>query len=421
MSKIKYHASLIAITVGMLMYISPARTGTINFDDPGLSHLSEITNFYEEVQFHGIPNPYPIWGSFPVPSKLPNIIGGAAIYDQFGLTAPGESPPNIAVGQGQGHQEGLAGILMTFASPISKLKLTGLDWGNYKNDEEAMTLSAYNSSGNLIGKEDFATQFANGAIHGTIEFPGMKYVAFNYTNTLYGFYGIDDLDFTTMPLVILDPGHGLLLGDDGRKHYQRPESPAYGLHEDDLTLAMANEAKQQLENDGYEVVMTRTGPDATFVKSCGAADQITDRIDYCNKDLQDRVAKVQETKKRVGDDRDIVFISIHTNGGNIGRLIKGRTQTFYCFDAASTLADQLLNEIAAIAPPVSSISTGGYQDCDLAVIAKTAGMNIPGSLIEVLYHNNLDDETLLSNPAFLAQAGSGMAKAIKNFIEQQPK
>jgi hypothetical protein len=35
--------------------------------------------------------------------------------------------------------------------------------------------------------------------------------------------------------------------------------------------------------------------------------------------------------------------------------------------------------------------------------------------------NNLDDETLLSNPVFLAQAGSGMAKAIKNFIEQQPK
>jgi len=71
MSKIKYHASLIAITVGMLMYISPARAGTINFDDPGLSHLSEITNFYEEVQFHGIPNPYPIWGSFPVPSNYP--------------------------------------------------------------------------------------------------------------------------------------------------------------------------------------------------------------------------------------------------------------------------------------------------------------------------------------------------------------
>jgi N-acetylmuramoyl-L-alanine amidase len=234
----------------------------------------------------------------------------------------------------------------------------------------------------LIGKKDFAAQFANGAIHGTIEFPGMKYVAFNYTNTLYGFYGIDDLDFTTMPLVILDPGHGLLLGDDGRKHYQRPESPAYGLHEDDLTLAMANAAKQQLENDGYEVVMTRTGSDAASGEPCGTPDLVTDLIDYCNGDLKKRIAITQEKKEEVGDDRGIVFVSIHTNGGTIGRLIKGRTQTFYCFDAASTLADQLLNEIAAIAPPVSSLFTGGYQDCDLAVIAKTAGMNIPGSLIE---------------------------------------
>lgn len=148
---------------------------------------------------------------------------------------------------------------------------------------------------------------------------------------------------------------------------------------------------------------------------------VTDLIDYCNGDLKKRVAITQEKKEEVGDDRGIVFVSIHTNGGTIGRLTKGRTQTFYCFDAASTLADQLLNEIAAIAPPVSSLFAGGYQDCDLAVIAKTAGMNIPGSLIEVLYHNNLDDETLLSNPAFLAQAGSGMAKAIKKFIEQQPE
>jgi len=281
-----------------------------------------------------------------------------------------------------------------------------------------MTLSAYDSSGNLIGKKDFAAQFAKGAIHGTIEFPGMKYVAFNYTNTLYGFYGIDDLEFTTMPIVILDPGHGLLLGDDGRKHYQRPESPTYGLHEDDLTLAMANAAKQQLENDGYEVVMTRTGPDAAYVASCNTPDPVTDRIDYCNHDLKERVDIAKETKSRVGDSRDIVFISIHTNGG-VARLIKGRTQTFYCFAAASTLADQLLSEITAIAPAISSLFTGGYQDCDLAVTTKTASMKIPGSLIEVLYHNNLDDEELLNNPAFLTQAGNGIAKAIKNFTEQQ--
>jgi hypothetical protein len=58
------------------------------------------------------------------------------------------------------------------------------------------------------------------------------------------------------PVIILDPGHGLLLGDDGRKHYQRPESPTFGLREDNLTLAMANAVMQQLANNGYEVHMT---------------------------------------------------------------------------------------------------------------------------------------------------------------------
>lgn len=115
-----------------------------------------------------------------------------------------ESPPNFAVGLGQGGA-GDAGILMTFASPISKLTLTGLDFGNNSEDTEEMTLTAYNSSGNFIGQKHFVTQFASGAIRGTIEFSGMKYIAFNYTNTQYGFYGIDDLDFILAPpLVSID-------------------------------------------------------------------------------------------------------------------------------------------------------------------------------------------------------------------------
>lgn len=418
MIKIKNHASIIAIIIGTLTCISPARSITINFDDPGLSHLSGITNFYAEVKFQGISNPFPIGpGPFPAPLALPLVIGGAATWNPSSQTAPGESPPNFAVGLGQGSPGG-AGILMTFAKPILKLNLTGLDFGNNTDDIEEMTLTAYNSSGNFVDQKHFSGQFATGAIHGIIEAPGIKYVTFNYTNTKYGFYGIDDLDFTPMPVVILDPGHGLLLGDDGRKHYQRPESPAYGLREDDLTLAMANAAKQQLENDGYEVVMTRTGPDAASGETCGTPDPETDRIDYCNADLKKRVAIARDKKEELGDDRDVVFVSIHTNGG-AARLINGRTQSFYCFDAASTLAEQLLNEIMAIAPPILSLFTGGYQDCGLAVIAKTADMDIPGSLIEVLYHNNLDDEELLNNPAFLTQAGSGIATAIKDFTKQQ--
>ncbi|MGR9037517.1 MAG: N-acetylmuramoyl-L-alanine amidase family protein [Gammaproteobacteria bacterium] len=218
-------------------------------------------------------------------------------------------------------------------------------------------------------------------------------------------------------MVVLDPGHGLLLGDDGRKHYQRPETSTFGLHEDNLTLAMANEAKRQLEDDEYQVVMTRSGSDATRLKPCGTPDPETDIIDYCNDDLKDRVAIARDTKDKIGDTKKVLFVSIHTNGGS-ARSLNGRTQTFYCFDAAKTLADLLLDEISAIAPPVFSLFTGGYRDCEIAVIAKTAGMDIPGSLVEVLYHSHPDDETLLNDPAFLSQAGSGIAKGIKDYIEK---
>ena len=81
-----------------------------------------------------------------------------------------------------------------------------MDFGNI--DIEEMILTAYDSFGDFIGQEHFVAQFAEAAICGTIAFPNMQYVAFNYTNTQYGFYGIDNLDFEPVPI----PGAVWLLG-----------------------------------------------------------------------------------------------------------------------------------------------------------------------------------------------------------------
>lgn len=414
MYKIKLHTSINLVIIGVLFIISPAKSITINFDDAGLSHKSVITNFYNDVQFNGISNPFPIGpGAFPAPLTVPVTIGGAAIWDPTGKTAPGESAPNFAVGQGQGDL-GDAGILMTFANPVSTLTLTGLDFGN--SDTEGMTLTAYDSSGNFIAQEHFSSQFANGAIRGKIAFSGMKYVAFNYTNTKYGFYGIDDLEFKVDPIIVIDPGHGLLLGDDGMKHYQRPESPTFGLREDNLTLSIAKAAKEQLENDGYRVGLTRYGVDAAYPGTCGTPDLNTNIINYCNNDLKARIKFAKKFKEK--DNEDVLFVSIHTNGGN-ARSVRGRTQTFYCFNPSGLLSELLLDEITNIATPIFSLFTGGYKNCDFAVIKKTSEIEISGSLIEVLYHNNLDDEALLNSPWFLDLAGERIAKAIKDFINEQ--
>ena len=226
-------------------------------------------------------------------------------------------------------------------------------------------------------------------------------------------FTIDDFTFNSQPSVtLLDPGHGKLLGDDGMKHYQRPET-TLGLREDDLTLAISLAAKNKLVNDKHEVYLTRSGEDAPYTGSCGKPDS-SNNIGYCNDDLKLRVKAARELK--LNDKKDVVFVSVHTNGG-LARLINGRTQTFYCSDDSKPLAVNLLNEITAIAPRVGLFS-GGFKECnDIAVLKETTKDKIPGALIEVLYHNNSDDEALLNDPMFRSNAGNGIAQATEDFIK----
>jgi len=197
MTKRKIGLFFVIVFSCLFMVMTPASAILIDFDNPGLTHLSDIPTYYPGVQFHGISNPFPIGsGPFPAPLTLPAILGGAATWDPPGAgTAPGESPPNFAVGLGQGNP-GDGGILISFDQWITSLTLIGLDFGNSANDIEQMTLTAYDADGNYIGQQHFVAQFATGAIQGTISFAGMKYVAFNYSNTQFGFYGIDDLNYT---------------------------------------------------------------------------------------------------------------------------------------------------------------------------------------------------------------------------------
>ena len=201
------------VLVGFLMVTTNSMADLINFDDAGLVHGSDITSYYTGVTFHGIENPWVplLTGVFPAPATVSGLAmtgEGASIWDPGGQTFPGESPPNFAVGDGPG-LPGDAGILMTFETLVSSLTVTGLDKadGDGWLDDEYMTLTAYDASGDQMGQSLFTAPYAEGAVRGTISFGAMKYVAFNYTNTDYGFYGIDDLDFTVIPV----PG-ALLLG-----------------------------------------------------------------------------------------------------------------------------------------------------------------------------------------------------------------
>ena len=189
----------------VFLFCSPSWAVSINFDDIGLTHGDEITNYYAGVTFNGIENNFPLSGPYPVPPTLPTVLGGAGIWNP-----PSTPGGNFAVGWAPGFDPGDVGILMTFDSLISEISLTGLDYGDNGGDFESITLAAYNDSGVLLGSQQFfGTPLA---VMGTLTFSGMKYVSFNYTDTQYGFFGIDNVEYTPVSSSIPEPATMFLLG-----------------------------------------------------------------------------------------------------------------------------------------------------------------------------------------------------------------
>jgi hypothetical protein len=171
---------------------------TINFDDV-VGSQQDVTNRYvaQGITFGAIANPFPLAGPFPAPATLPAVLGGVQTWTEGFASAT--SPLQVAVAmQVQGTtQPGDAGILMSFAFDIGFLSLVGNDLGGCPGaDCESVTLTAYDAAGQFIG-QTFSSAKLPGFDRTTasIALPGMRYVAFNYTDTQFGFYSIDDVTF----------------------------------------------------------------------------------------------------------------------------------------------------------------------------------------------------------------------------------
>lgn len=191
----------------------------IDFEDADQENISYR---YKSLglTLQSISNPYPMVGPFPSPEILPSIVGDVGIWrfidhPELGVTA-------VSTGQGI---PGDVGILMTFDFDISSLSLQGVDLGFFygapgvlRDEDEAVTLTAYDASGNKIGST-FSSINLPGPFDitpATISFPNMRYVAYNYTGNSYGFYAIDNISFsvTSVPesnsLGMLIAGLGLV-------------------------------------------------------------------------------------------------------------------------------------------------------------------------------------------------------------------
>jgi len=191
--------------------------------------------------------------------------------------------------------------------------------------------------------------------------------------------------------VVLDPGHG---GDEAGAI-----GPA-GTAEKDVNLAVAQEAKAQLEALGATVVLTRNG-DHRITLASRAAIAIALRPE--------------------------VFVSVHHNAEPDGPSEEPGAETYFqVADPASRRAAGLLYEelhrvlrdhdIAWVADRDAGAKYRRRSDGTdyYGILQRTAG--VPAVLSEAAFISNPPEEALLASPAFQSAEAGAITEAVVRFV-----
>lgn len=182
-----------------LIFPSASFATMIDFDDVVGSEV-DITNHYSDlgVTLNAIENPFPLFGTYPSQDTLPTIYGGVTTWLQDFPSAISAPQVAVAAATNETGNAGNGGILISFAFDVVSVSLIGNDMGFGTSDDESVTLTAYDAMGNKIGQV-YSNTNLDGSYDQTpaiISMSGIRYVAFNYTDSQYGFYAIDNLEFT---------------------------------------------------------------------------------------------------------------------------------------------------------------------------------------------------------------------------------
>lgn len=184
--------------------------------------------------------------------------------------------------------------------------------------------------------------------------------------------------------IVVDPGHG---GKDGGATGARTGIPEAGLN---LTVSQLVQAG--LEAAGYQVVLTRTGPDAL------------------GPDKQADMAARKAIMNQPGVD---LVVSIHMNKFSDPSVSGPMAFYMQGSQPGEALATQVIQALcAALDRPPRKANPGDYF-----VIRESTP---PSVLVECGFLSNAQDEALLQDPAHQQTLADGIVAGIRAYLEASP-
>jgi N-acetylmuramoyl-L-alanine amidase len=185
-------------------------------------------------------------------------------------------------------------------------------------------------------------------------------------------------------VVVVDPGHG------DRIVGARRTCGDIVLKEEEINLRIGLELQKLLEQEGVNVVMTRTDG-----SNLGATQQ---------EDLAGRVRVAQDAAADL-------FVSIHCNATGVAQqATKCGTETYYYSPRSFWLADSVHRKL------VEGLGTrdGGTRVARFHVLTNTC---CPSILVEVAYLSNVEDQRRLMAPDFAQRAAKAIFDGLKAYVE----
>jgi N-acetylmuramoyl-L-alanine amidase len=250
--------------------------------------------------------------------------------------------------------------------------------------------------GNLgpTGYEGPGTSFSKiDANHGTV----------NFTS------GLDDKGFIWFSLegaptqvrlsqrVTIDPGHGSncaavhqAVGAVGATDFPPTSPPAGRLMEDNLTVAAALQLNSQLQNDGFDVRLTKND-----TVSCPT--------------LLERGAIANKARSNI-------FLSIHYNAPRFNFFSIG-SGTIVLYNSAKSSSQTLAGLLAISVSTFVGVENRGTEARDDLAVLKPTVSRMTAVLTEVA-RLSAPDEDIVHNPLSISRAATGMDVSINAFINQ---